>query len=389
MAKKWSKKEYELLEKLFLQGHTLKEISTIINRPYGSVKEHAQKIELSKKYPRKNYIDLKGKIIGNLKVLEKADKRIKPSGQTVTIWKCQCLCEKRTIVYKSYESLVKYKIPPSCGCIKKEKKDFSNKIGLENVSNEGCVMRIKEYLNYDNITIEFIDYHVEIKTRWRHFMIGDIHNPYLTVVFGVGYIGTKYSPCLYKKEYKAWQNMLRRCYYDKENSYKNVYCCYEWHNFENFCEWLINQSNYNQWLNDDFAVDKDILSDYNAKYYSPSNCCLVKKYINNFFVFMRNDVDHLIGVTKNGNIYYSNITNPLNGEKYKHICSSEKEANNLLLKDKNEIINIIAEHEYKNKNITKEYYLGMKNYISKNKKSILTNLNKLKHEFEERGVELV
>ena len=104
---------------------------------------------------------------------------------------------------------------------------------------------------------------------------------------------------------------------------------------------------------------------------------------------MRSDIDHLIGVTKNGNVYYSNIKNPLNGEEYKHVYNSEKEANNSLLKDKNEIINIIAEHEYKNKNITKECYLGMKNYISKNEKAILTNLNKLKHKLEERGVELV
>ena len=78
--------------------------------------------------------------------------------------------------------------------------------------------------------------------------------------------------------YKKWHSMLNRCYsnkyHERQPTYKDCYVCDEWLTFSVFKAWMINQD----WENND--LDKDIINPGN-KLYSPENCCLVPRSINN------------------------------------------------------------------------------------------------------------
>lgn len=67
-----------------------------------------------KEFASKKIDDLTGLKFGKLKVLERADNCISPSGQPKTAWKCQCDCGKMIIVRARSLKLGKTK---SCGCI--------------------------------------------------------------------------------------------------------------------------------------------------------------------------------------------------------------------------------------------------------------------------------
>lgn len=112
------------------------------------------------------------------------------------------------------------------------------------------------------------------------------------LVYGVGindadYMVTRYKNVNKKKQtiwrcpvYKAWVNMLRRCYSEKlkelNKTYVGVTACKEWHVFSNFRAWMIAQ---------DFEgkeLDKDILVVGNT-IYSPETCAFVSHKVNSFF----------------------------------------------------------------------------------------------------------
>ena len=144
----------------------------------------------------------------------------------------------------------------------------ADRLGSENFNCQGCLMKIVEYINTNNIKVEFQDkYHTIVPTTWANFSSGNIRNPYFPTVCGVGIKGNKYcSSNNYqkKKEYAIWKGILKRCFskeYNKhQQTYKDVTCCEEWLLYENFYEWLHSQENFEQWLsNDDWSVDKDIL----------------------------------------------------------------------------------------------------------------------------------
>ena len=74
---------------------------------------------------------------------------------------------------------------------------------------------------------------------------------------------------------------MQRCYdkksQEKQISYKNTIVCEEWHNFQNFAEWM--ENNYNPETMKGWQLDKDILIKGN-KIYSPETCSFVPKEIN-------------------------------------------------------------------------------------------------------------
>lgn len=101
--------------------------------------------------------------------------------------------------------------------------------------------------------------------------------------YGVGFIGIgPYSHASHPLIYDKWSNMLQRCYSNKihlrEPSYQVCTVCDEWHNFQNFCEWCINNG-----FKKDLSLDKDILVKGNTVY-SPDTCCFVPSAINKLFV---------------------------------------------------------------------------------------------------------
>ena len=115
------------------------------------------------------------------------------------------------------------------------------------------------------------------------------HNSLLRnrLVHGVGFnSGGKYlvrDGSIDTIEYITWSNMIKRCYSpsrSKKNlSYKNCTVSPEFHDFQDFAEWYVNQQYYGL----GYVLDKDILCNGN-KVYSPEFCCLVPMEINNLFI---------------------------------------------------------------------------------------------------------
>lgn len=249
---------------------------------------------------------------------------------------------------------------------------MSERLGEERYNKQGCLMKIVEYNGWDNVIVEFLDYHkIRIRTQYSNFLRGEVKNPYHPSVFGVGIVGIKYpisinSKCV--KEYIAWKSVLSRCYDNKykesQPSYKNVTCCEEWLNYENFYEWLHEQPNFDRWLNGRrWCVDKDILIKRN-RIYSPETCCLVPENVNNLFVKKdRSRGDYPIGVTKNGNKFQASCANPFTNKteslgKY----STSEQAFFAYKNRKEEIIKQIAVIEHNKGNITKDCYETMMKY---------------------------
>ena len=197
---------------------------------------------------------------------------------------------------------------------------MGNKIdrtGETNVSNEGCVMKILEYNNRFDITVEFQDEHkYRVHTQYKAFKKGKCKNPFFPSAYGHGYLGIDKNGNVPKIgelkdgkwcntwEYNKWQNMLQRCFdskfKEKHPTYKDITCCDRWLCFANFLEDLeILKQEYNWSKDEKLNLDKDILNK-NNKIYSLENCVLVPDYIN--FLFLKNDAkrgEYPIGVCYN------------------------------------------------------------------------------------------
>ena len=87
-------------------------------------------------------------------------------------------------------------------------------VGEENYNSFGTLMTIVEYINSNDITVEFQDeYRFRKKTQYVNFRMGRVKNPYDKIVYGVACIGSgKYGTWKdhrnSKGTYKAWLNML-------------------------------------------------------------------------------------------------------------------------------------------------------------------------------------
>ena len=178
-----------------------------------------------------------------------------------------------------------------------QKIDRTGEVG---VSNEGCIMKIAEYDNANDIIVEFQDEHKYwLHTKYGNFKNGVCKNPFFPSVYGHGYLGIDKNGNVPKakefkdgklcttQEYHKWQNMLIRCFdnklKEKEPTYKDVTCCERWLCFANFLEdFSILKNEYNWNKDEKLTLDKDILHKGN-KIYSLENCVLVPQWINSLF----------------------------------------------------------------------------------------------------------
>ena len=176
-----------------------------------------------------------------------------------------------------------------------------DRLGETSLSDEGCIMKIVEYKNRFDITVEFQDEHkYRVYTQYQAFKKGQCKNPFFASVFGHGYLGTDKNGNVSKTtglkdgktvntwEYDRWRKMLIRCfdnkYKEKEPTYKDVTCCKRWLCFSYFLEDLeILKQEYNWNKDEKLALDKDILYK-NNKIYSLENCVLVPQWINLLFI---------------------------------------------------------------------------------------------------------
>lgn len=175
-------------------------------------------------------------------------------------------------------------------------------------------MKIVSYRKCSDIDVEFLDDHHYIKRHntYSNFKSGQIKNPYDKCLYGVGAIGDgKFKVKVetngeYTQEYTAWVNMLKRCYYKRDNAANKAYLekcvvCDEWLNFQNFAKWYVNHK-YD--VNERLHVDKDIKNPC-SKIYAPENCILVPQRINMLFMNKLNKRGLPNGITKYKNGYLS------------------------------------------------------------------------------------
>lgn len=251
-------------------------------------------------------------------------------------------------------------------------KKRDERLGLETLNNQGCLMKIIEYNDCHNIVVEFQDkYKAKVHTDYRFFNRGKVKNPYYPSVYNVGMIGNKYPRSVnskHTKEYQSWIDMLARCF-DKttketQPAYANVSCCDEWLLFENFYEWLHSQSNFDKWLNGDrWHLDKDILVKGN-KTYSPETCCLVPNNIN--ALFTKRDIcrgNLPIGVSNWRDRFQANCDNPFTGKMdYLGLHCTPLQAFQKYKNYKERIIKQVAQIEFQAENIIEQCYNAMMNY---------------------------
>lgn len=164
-----------------------------------------------------------------------------------------------------------------------------NRKGEIGFNNFGSLMWISEYRNNADIDVYFP--HRDWTARhitYQQFKEGCIKCPYEPRVFGIGYIGEgKYKSVdskKFTKVYRAWHDMIRRCYdpkfHKKCPTYIECEVCDEWLNFQTFAEWF--ENNYYEIEGEKMALDKDILVKGN-KVYSPNTCIFVPQNINKLF----------------------------------------------------------------------------------------------------------
>lgn len=259
--------------------------------------------------------------------------------------------------------------------IEKQKEE---RLGLEKLNNQGCLMKIIEYKNTRSIKVIFLDKHkCIVDTMWDYFKKGNVDNPYLYNIYGIAARGIKYPAKIngiIQKEYDTWIGMIRRCYDEKIKkktpAYQDVICCKEWLLYENFYEWLHEQENFEKWYNGNrWAVDKDIILKGN-KIYCPEFCCLTPHDVNTLFCKRDSDRgDYPLGVSfnKNTNKYIAKLSMKYDtGKRHsKHIgvYNMAEEAFYLGYKPtKEKYIKQVAKIEFENGNITKKCYEAMMNY---------------------------
>lgn len=251
--------------------------------------------------------------------------------------------------------------------LKKERSGETNK------NNQGILMKIIDYKDSLNVVVEFQDSTCYTTTvTYKNFIEGSVLNPFIPTIYGVGVFGNKYPSNT--KEYYTWMGVLERSfdekYKERNPTYKDVICCDEWLSFENFCEWLHSQENFEKWYDLKLsAIDKDILIKGN-KIYSPDTCCLVPQNVNALFIkrnFGRGEFP--IGVSlnksnKTSKIYEAHCNDGYGISRHLGTFKTPEEAFYLGYKPyKENLIKKISQEEYKKGNITKKCYEAMMNYI--------------------------
>ena len=113
---------------------------------------------------------------------------------------------------------------------------YKDRIGEENINNQGLKMKIIKYNGSLDIDIKFEDGTIIKNKTYDNFKKGNIKNLYYPSVYGVGYFGEgEYKSKINGKqtrEYNIWNKMSQRCYdekyHRKEPNYIGCTVCEEW-----------------------------------------------------------------------------------------------------------------------------------------------------------------
>ena len=216
---------------------------------------------------------------------------------------------------------------------------------LNDVSYKDCIGKVCKSLNsgdfkilkYDdarNVEIQFLKTGYHKVAEMKEVKNGNIKDPYLPSVCGVGIVGTKYPSSESRrntKEYKLWQSMLVRCYsdkYQKKNpTYEGCEVSDNFKYYEYFYEWCHSQIGFS---NQGWHLDKDLLTEGN-KVYSENICVFIPQEINKVLVKREaSRGENLIGVywNKKASAFVARVNNNKGKREYLGLFKTELEAFN-------------------------------------------------------------
>ena len=177
---------------------------------------------------------------------------------------------------------------------------YKDCVGVVCKSNLSGDFKIVKYNDKTNVQIQFLKTGYETSARLHNIRKGEVKDPYIPSVFGVGMLGTKYPSRegdRNTKEYTLWVNMLQRCYSDTLKkrcpTYEGCEVSNNFKSYEYFYEWCNKQVGFR---NSGWHLDKDLLIKGN-KVYSENTCVFIPTEINTVLVkCTASRGEYLIGV---------------------------------------------------------------------------------------------
>ena len=189
---------------------------------------------------------------------------------------------------------------------------------LNDVNYKDCVGKVCKSLNsgdfkilkYNdayNVDVQFLKTGYEAVVQLGNIRNGEVKDPCVPSVYGVGILGTKYQAKINgvkTKEYTLWCSMLKRCYSDaykkQRPTYESCEVSDKFKSYEYFYEWCNKQIGFSNDGNGyPFHLDKDLLVKGN-KIYSESTCVFIPSEINSLLTkSTASRGKHLIGVSWN------------------------------------------------------------------------------------------
>ena len=165
--------------------------------------------------------------------------------------------------------------------------DYKDCVGNVYKSKSSGDFKVLKYNNARDVEIQFLKTGFETVAELGNIRNGNLKDPCLPSVYGVGIVGTKYPISeggVLTKEYILWSNMLQRCYNDaykkRQPTYEGCEASGNFKSYEHFYEWCQNQIGFN---NKDWQLDKDLLIKGN-KVYSENTSVFIPREINQVLV---------------------------------------------------------------------------------------------------------
>ena len=149
---------------------------------------------------------------------------------------------------------------------------------------------VTKYVNSKDVCVKFVVTGYETTTKASNVIAGSVKDRLLPTVHGIGITGDSQVIVdgKHTKEYRLWNNMLKRCYSVGCQKVRPTYIdCSISENFrylQYFKEWCNNQIGFNSVdeKGKPFALDKDILVKGN-RVYNEDVCVFVPQEINGLF----------------------------------------------------------------------------------------------------------
>ena len=149
---------------------------------------------------------------------------------------------------------------------------------------------VTKYVNSKAVCVKFVVTGYETTTKASNVIVGSVKDRLLPTVHGIGITGDSQVRVdgKHTKEYRLWNNMLKRCYSVGCQKVRPTYIdCSVSENFrylEYFKEWCNNQIGFNSVdeKGKPFALDKDILVKGN-RVYNEDVCVFVPQEVNLLF----------------------------------------------------------------------------------------------------------